>query len=179
MANKEALLELQQRLSQRLQTAQAQNDSQSWLAVRVGPEHFLLPLSQSGEIFPLAAMTRVPYTQPWFSGVANLRGGLFGVVDLQRFLDPNAGARDEQALALARLVTLSVELGVNCALVVDDLQGLRRENMFKSSEEAAALAPAYFGRRFLDERGVVWQELNLRLLSQTSAFQEIGAGTST
>lgn len=175
MANKEALRDLQQRLAQRLQTAQSQNDSQSWLAVRVGGGHFLLPLSQSGEIFPLAAVTRVPYTQPWFSGVANLRGGLFGVVDLKRFLDPQAGARDEQAMALARLVTLNVELGVNCALVVDDLQGLRREDMFKSSEDAVALAPGYFGRRFLDDRGVEWQELSLQLLSQTPAFREISA----
>jgi len=175
MANKEALRDLQQRLAQRLQTVQTQADSQSWLAVLVGRDHFLLPLSQSGEIFPLTAIAHVPYTQPWFSGVANLRGGLFGVVDLQRFMDPQAGARDEQALAQARLVTLNVELGVNCALVVDDLQGLRRAEVFKSNDAAAALEPAYFGCRFQDEQGVAWQELNLQLLSQTSAFQEIGA----
>lgn len=175
MANKEALRDLQQRLAQRLHTAQSQRDSQSWLAVRVGRENFLLPLSQSGEIFPLTAITRVPYTQPWFSGVANLRGGLFGVVDLQRFLDPNAVARDEQAMAQVRLVTLNVELGVNCALMVDDLQGLRRDDVFKSSNDAVDSAPAYFRHRFLDEQGVVWRELNLQLLSQTPAFQEIGA----
>jgi len=175
MANKEALRDLQQRLAQRLQTAQTQADSPSWLAVRVSRSHFLLPLSQSGEIFPLAGIARVPYTQAWFAGVANLRGGLVGVVDLQRFMDPQAGVRDEQALAQVRLVTLNVELGVNCALVVDDLLGLRRAEMFKSSEDAAIAAPAYFGRRFQDEQGVVWQELNLQLLSQTSAFQEIGA----
>jgi len=175
MANKEALRDLQQRLAQRLQTAQTQADSTAWLAVRVGSFHFLLPLSQSGEIFPLTAIARVPYTRPWFSGVANLRGGLFGVVDLQRFMDPQAGTRDEQALVQARLVTLNVELGVNCALVVDDLLGLRRAEAFKSTEPAAAGAPSYFGNRFQGEQGVVWQELNLHQLSQTSAFLEIGA----
>jgi len=175
MANKEALRDLQQRLAQRLQAAQSQTDSMAWLAVLVGKAYYLLPLAQSGEIFPLAAMARVPYTQPWFSGVVNLRGGLFGVVDLLRFMDVQAGTRDEQALAQARLVTFNVELNVNCALVVDALLGLRRPEMFKTVEPVGQGAPAYFGSRFLDEQGIAWQELNLQQLSQTAAFLEIGA----
>lgn len=175
MANKEALRELQQRLAQRLQTAQTQTDTMAWLAVLVGKAHYLLPLSQSGEIFPLPAIARVPYTKPWFSGVANLRGGLFGVVDLLRFMDAQASERDEQAWSQARLVTFNVELGVNCALVVDALLGLRRPEMFRSVEPASGGAPVYFGNRFLDEQGNTWQELSLDVLSQTPAFQEIGA----
>ncbi len=175
MANKEALLDLQQRLAQRLQTVQTQSDTMSWLAVRVGQAHYLIPLAHSGEIFAVGALTRVPYTQPWFSGVVNLRGGLFGVVDLQRFLDPQVGARDEQALIQARLVTCNVDLGVNCALLVDELAGLRRPEMFKRVEAVPVNSASYLGQRFVDDHGVVWQELNLQLLSQTAAFQQIGA----
>lgn len=175
MANKEALRDLQQRLAQRLKTAQTQTDTVAWLAVRVGQTHYLLPLSQSGEIFPPTGISHVPYTKPWFAGVVNLRGGLFGVVDVLRFMDEQAVARDEQAWSQARLITFNVDLGINCALVVDDLLGLRRPEMFKSNEPADVNAPAYFGDRFQDAQGIVWQELNLQLLSQVAAFLEIGA----
>lgn len=175
MANKEALRDLQQRLSQRLQTVQTQTDTSAWLAVRVGTLPCLLPLSQSGEIFPWTEPACVPYTKPWFIGVVNLRGGLFGVVDLLRFMDAQAGVRDEQAWLQARLITFNVALGINCALVVDELSGLRRPDVFVGSERPAADAPAYFGDRLQDVQGIFWQAIDLQLLSQTAAFLDIGA----
>ena len=64
MSNKQALRDLQTRLADRLQSAQTQSVSVAWLAVLVGGGRYLLPLSQSGEIFPLPSIARVPYTQP-------------------------------------------------------------------------------------------------------------------
>lgn len=86
MANKEALRELQQRLAERLQTVREHAPARNWLAVEVAGHGFLLPLEQAGEIFPLSATQSVPHSQPWFLGVANLRGQLNGVVDLAVFL---------------------------------------------------------------------------------------------
>ena len=83
MAHREALKELQTRLAARLQAAKAENITvASWLAVESGERRFLLPLAQAGEISAWAGVQPVPYTQPWFLGVANLRGTLTGVVDL-------------------------------------------------------------------------------------------------
>ena len=76
MANREALRELQVRLAGRLQAARVEGLSvSSWLAVESAGQSYLLPLAQSGEIFPWVAVQPVPYTQAWFLGVANLRGG--------------------------------------------------------------------------------------------------------
>ena len=86
MANREALRELQTRLAARMQAARSEQRGQSWLAVECRGHGLLLPLEQAGEIFPPAALMPVPHTRPWFIGVANLRGGLHGVVDLARFL---------------------------------------------------------------------------------------------
>ena len=66
----------------------------------------------------------VPYTQSWFLGVANLRGGLVGVVDLAGLLGSTA-ARTEQALSEASLLAFNAALDVNAALLVDRLAGLR------------------------------------------------------
>jgi twitching motility protein PilI len=175
MAKKEALRDLQNRLTERLRSAQTQAVSMAWLAVMIGQQHCLLPLAQSGEIFPLARVMPVPYTQPWFAGVVNLRGGLYGVLDLARFVDGSfVRSPDEQALAKARLISLNVDLGVNCALIVDGLMGLRRPDSFKAEEPAAAQASPCFGRRFLDMNGRHWQEINLLALSQNPDFLAIG-----
>ena len=176
MSNKQALRDLQTRLADRLQSAQGQSVSVAWLAVRLGEAHYLLPLSQSGEIFPLPNLTRVPYTQAWFCGVANLRGGLYAVVDLLALMGGGAEVRrSEQAWAQVRLVTLNAESGLNCALVLDGLLGLRRQEAFTDVEPAPAGSPAWFGHRLIDTHGQAWQELDLYALSQTAAFLSIGA----
>lgn len=175
MANREALRDLQSRLASRLQTAKAEGLSISWLAVRVGGKDYLLPLAQSGEIFPLPAIQPVPYSQSWFMGVANLRGGLFGVVDLAAFINGEAPVRSEQYWAEASVVTFNAALDINCALLIDGLAGLRHVEMFTGSEAPSAGAPPYFGNRYADADGRVWQEINLQQLSQMAEFLSISA----
>lgn len=176
MANREALRDLQNRLAVRLKEARTEATTVAWLAVLVGRANYLLPLKQSGEIFPLVAVARVPYAQPWFAGVVNLRGGLYGIVDLARFMgDTTALARSEQSWAQAQLITFNADLEINCALIVDGLIGLRRQDAFASVEPAREGSPAYLGNRFLDSEGQLWQEIDLRSLSLTFGFLNIGA----
>lgn len=85
---RQSLKALQERLASRLAAAQVSGADAAWLAVEAHGQRFLLPLVQSGEIFPVPFVQRVPYTQPWFLGVAALRGGLMGVVDLGGMLAP-------------------------------------------------------------------------------------------
>ncbi len=176
MSNKQALREFQSRLAQRLQSARTQGVAASWLAVEAGPARLLLPLSHAGEIFSWTDVQRVPYVQPWFLGVANLRGGLYGLVDLASFLRGGAGQqRGEAALGSSRLVALNPLLETNCALLVDRLLGLRTTEAFASSTAPDAAAPAYFGHVYTDLEGRQWQELNLQSLSQHPAFLGVGA----
>ena len=181
MANREALRELQNRLAVRLQAARAEGPSISWLAVEAGAGRYLIPLAQSGEIFPWTPVHAVPYTQPWFWGVANLRGGLLGVVDLAAFLAeaevlaPAVQARSELALTECSLLALNAGLEVNVALLVDRLVGLRSPESFVSSSAPAESAPAFMGGVYTDAQGEAWQELNLLQLSQTAQFLSISA----
>ena len=131
MANREAIRELQARLASRLQAAKDEGLSVSWLAITSGGRNYLLPLAQSGEIFPITSMQPVPYARPWFRGVVNLRGGLYGVVDLATFVAGDAAApgREARSAPEAVVVTLNGALNVNCALLVDALAGLRHHNV--------------------------------------------------
>lgn len=175
MANREALRELQIRLASRLQAARTEGLSvSSWLAVESAGKYYLLPLGHAGEIFPWTVVQHVPYTQKWFMGVANLRGGLTGVVDLAGLLGESP-VRTEQALSESSLLAINAALEVNAALLVDRLAGLRSTDAFVASEPPAEDAPAFFGTTYIDSDGTRWQELNLQALSQHTAFLSISA----
>lgn len=170
MANREALKELQTRLAARLQAARGEGALvSSWLAVECAGGNYLLPLGQAGEIFSWSGVQVVPYTLPWFLGVANLRGALTGVVDLAALLGVPQ-TRSEQALAESSLVSLNPVLDVNAALLVDKLAGLRGGDAFTASEAAEPSAPSYFGPIYLDAQGARWQEIDLQALSQHPVF---------
>lgn len=176
MAAREALREFQVRLANRLQTAHATNVA-AWLAVEAGAGRYLFPLGQAGEIFPWVAPKTVPYTQPWFQGVANLRGGLWGVVHLAMFMGetvarPQAG---DVAREQARLVAFNEVLDVNCALVIDRLVGLRGIEAFAASRAPQASSAPWVGATYTTAQGEDWQELNLQVLAQQPEFLSIGA----
>ena len=176
MANREALRELQSRLASRLQAARTEGVQASWLAVESAGQKYLFPLTQSGEIFPYTSPQPVPYTREWFLGVANLRGGLYGVVDLSSFVGGQAPAmRSDATRAESRLVALNALLEVNCALLIDRLAGLRNLDAFSSSSEPPEGSPGYFGSGYTDANGALWQEINLQALSQQPQFLSIGA----
>lgn len=172
MARREALRELQTRLAERLQAGRAQGAAASWLAVESGGQGLLLPLGQAGEIFPLAPLLPVPHAQPWFLGVANLRGRLHGVVDLAAFLGLRAAAGAEGLREQARLVAFNPALETNCALLVDRLAGLRSAEQLRAEPDTAP-RPAFAGPRLVDAAGRSWQELQLAALAADEVFLRI------
>jgi twitching motility protein PilI len=185
MAHKEALREFQSRLTQRFLSVQTAGVAASWLAVESGRQALLFPLSHAGEIFPWTHdVRRVPYAKPWFLGVTNLRGGLFGVIDLAQFLyvspGPDAegsqppGPRTDSDLAQCQLVALNPLLEAGCALLIDRLMGLRTPESFTRSDAPPAGSPGYYGHVYTDAQERRWQEINLQRLALAPAFLGIG-----
>lgn len=172
MANREALRAMQTRLAERLQTVQSESSaSLQWLAVRAADRRYLIPLSQAGEIFPWRTPKAVPYTQPWFWGVANLRGSLTGVVDLACLMGADS-KRPEPRMAQASIITLHPSLEFNAGLVVDQLLGLRGEKDFTDITETAA-PDSVAGATYQGVDGECWQELSLPLLLQSAEFLQV------
>ncbi|CAM8666329.1 CheW Chemotaxis signal transduction protein [Comamonadaceae bacterium] len=175
MANRDALRELQARLASRLQAAKTEGMSVAWLAVQAGARKYLFPLGQSGEIVPVSHLQAVPYSVDWFLGVMNIRGGLFGVVDLAAYLAQDGVGSRQVVAGEPSVVTLNAALDVNCALQVDVLSGLRGADAFTQSHGPAEGSPPYLGNVFIDSAGESWQEINLRVLSQSPQFLSITA----
>ena len=175
MVQREDLRDLQARLADRLSQARTQTSvGASWLAVKISGKQFLLPLSQSGEVVGWSGVEPVPYTKPWMLGVTSIRGILLTVVDLARMLGMPV-ARSEQAFANASVVALNPMMGVNAALFVEQLDGLRGPADFAQSSDTPADAPEFFGALYTTVNGEQWQELNLQLLANAPDFLDITA----
>ena len=169
-----SLIEFQGRLAARLKGAQQNRSESRWLAVVAGSHQLLLPLGQSGEISNWETPTPLPHAQPWFCGLLNLRGALCGVVDLAAFLGETQPREPQTRTgAHARLVQFSTRLEINCALLVDQLSGLRMPSQFSADPQPAGAAPPWLGPPLRDAQGQHWRELNLELLSQDPRFLQV------
>jgi twitching motility protein PilI len=175
MSNREALRQLQSRLAERLQQARTETRVQSWLAVECAGLGLLVPLATAGEIFPYSPLLPVPHTRPWFLGVANLRGGLHGVVDLAAFLGLRAPLAADAGREQAQLLAFNPVQGAHCAVLVDRLAGLRSAEQLSAEPADGQLRPAFAGERWRDAGGRVWQEIDLATLARNEEFLAIAA----
>ena len=175
MANREALRELQSRLAERLQLARTESRSAAWLAIECAGLGLLVPLPTAGEIFPLGTLKPVPHTRPWFLGVANLRGGLHGVVDLAAFLGLRAPLALDALREPARLLAFNAATGSHCAVLVDRLAGLRSADQLAAQAPDGQARPSFAAARWRDADGRVWQEIDLGALARYEPFLAIAA----
>jgi len=163
-ARRTRLRDYQAQLLARMQAAQSGTGAtQHQLGVAIGAERYLLELTEAGEIVPPPALATVPLTQPWYLGLANVRGSLMGVIDLARYLDPDTSAAGPEA----RLVSLAPRLGINCALLVTRVYGLRRPGAMQ--EETG---------RLRDAEGHAWTPLSLAALVREERFLHVALASS-
>lgn len=179
MANREALRELQSRLAARLQQARTETRVQSWLAIECAGLGLLVPLASAGEIFPLSALVPVPHTRPWFMGVANLRGGLHGVVDLAAFLGLRPPVAADSVREQSQLLAFNATQAAHCAVLIDRLAGLRSAGQLRAEPESEAAhqtpRPAFAGQQWRDTEDRLWQEIDLAALARNEQFLAIAA----
>jgi twitching motility protein PilI len=138
------------------------------LGVRIGSRDYLVDMAGIGEVVPVTAISRVPWTRPWFRGLANVRGRLIGVYDLMQ-MEGGEPLVDEQRL---QLLVLGESLKVNAALLITRAFGLRYARDLESLPEADG-AP-WDGARFRDGGGLVLTELILGNLLLDERFTSIG-----
>jgi twitching motility protein PilI len=159
-ARRSRLRQYQEELLERMQAARSGTGARTHqLGVEIGGERYLLDLLEAGEIVPVPALTNVPLTQPWYLGLANIRGSLVGVVDLARFF----GRQESEQSPAARLVTFAPALGLPCGFLAARVYGLR---------QAADMTP--HEGRLVDADGNAWTPLALAALAQDERFLDLG-----
>jgi len=139
---------------------------------RVGRHRLVGAFGEVVEIISLPTITAVPGSQSWMLGLANIRGSLYGVVDLKQFLEGERSAVNEgQRCVLVR------QPGGNVILLVDELYGQRAFNDSHLIERPDALD----GRlgavvmRSYKVGDVTWGVLDIPVLSRTPEFRQAAA----
>ncbi len=171
-ARRTRLREFQAQLVERMQTARSGEDGRvNQLGVMIGESRWLLNLHTAGEIVSVGAITAVPLTQPWFLGLANIRGNLISVIDFARFQGEASTQFDKDS----RIVAFGPTLAFNSGLLVSRVMGLRNvAEMQLHSAEAEDESSAWSGKRYVDQESQVWTELDLFSVIQHPRFLQVG-----
>jgi len=168
MARRVSLKDFQAGLASRLKAAAGEEVPSLCLGFEAGGELWLAQLGDSGEVLQVPQIQRVPLTRSWFLGVANLRGVLYGVTDFAAFL-----GQPPVVLGPAnRLLLVGQPFGVNCALLVSRLTGLRNLGEY-AREDADEQYAGWTAGQWHDREGQVWRELDAERLLARREFLEI------
>ncbi|CAJ0794921.1 hypothetical protein LMG7141_03017 [Ralstonia condita] len=170
LTSRQRLHEYQAMLARRLQEARAKSSTEGFLGVQIGEHHWLLSLTDTGEVLDYQPPARVPLTQAWYLGLVNARGNLLGVIDFGLFCGeaPTAGGPG------AKIVVLSKDPQRACAIVVPRVAGLRSLTDLQLAEAAPDESRPWQGRAWRDAQGMLWRELDVRQLLADPAFLQVG-----
>ncbi len=132
-------------------------------------QYFLAPLGQISEVLHVPEFTAVPGAKSWVRGVANVRGVLLPIMDLQGFLynRPNRSRRQ-------RLMVMTKDDLVS-SVVVDDVFGLQhfedheRVTDFEESDEQ--LRPFVTGA--FERDGRTWKIFDFYELAENANFLQV------
>ena len=167
MAQRISLRDYQMELAARLRAPESGRMA-SKLAVQASTDGWLVELTEASEIIPVAGVSPVAQTKPWFRGVANVRGNLYSVVDFAEFLGTGVSGSGEQA----RLVLLGERFRSAAALLVDRSLGLRNPAQLRARDAAPGRA-AWLRGEYDDDTGARWSELDVAALVRDAEFLSV------
>lgn len=100
-----------------------ETDRAAWVGVglRVAAHQYVVPREHIREVMKRPELTRIPGARPWLRGLANVRGQLLPVVDLNMLVDGEPTANERST----RIVIANSDQ-VPMAVLVDEVFGFRR-----------------------------------------------------
>jgi twitching motility protein PilI len=148
---------------------------EEWVGIgfRIGQEQFVAHRDQVREVLMLPeSMTRVPGAKRWMLGIANLRGHLLPLVDLQMML----GSGRTSLRRATRVISVN-HREVPAGLVVDEVQGFRRfmDSEFNDKSPQTAVRCDRFLHGAYQRGHDVWPIFNLYDLLESSTFLQAAA----
>ncbi|MBI4790246.1 MAG: chemotaxis protein CheW [Chloroflexi bacterium] len=100
------------------------SDDMTVVVLRVGKEKYGVAMRFVSEVRPLDQVTLLPGAPGFYAGLVNLRGRIYGVLDLRRYL----GLAEGEPVAKAKLVLVAAG-GIEMGLRVDDVLGAQRATL--------------------------------------------------
>lgn len=148
--------------------------SESWdgLAFFVAGVSLVASMNEVSEMLPAQHhITRIPGARPWVLGLANVRGNLLPVIDLQVFL----GGKPVVVSKATRVLVVR-QRGLECGLLVPAVHGLRhfdKGDRIEGARVKGALGAYVYDAFCVDDE--VWPVFNMTALAADPAFRAAAA----
>lgn len=164
MSKRFDLREFQQRVLTKLQDKDLPGAQISTLGVQIAGENWLVNMTDISEVLPLPRLTTVPFAKPWFRGMTNVRGKLYGVTDIAAYRGNGTASGDSNN----RILLVAERYAFNAALLVDRVLGMRDTQTWRPNEIDGQTV-------YCDELGTFWRQLNIPELLAQPEFLQIEA----
>lgn len=169
------LVEFQKRLNANLDAADKSNELTSMLGFVSAGKHWLINLGDLREVEAVPPKNLLPQIQlakPWVLGVANFKGYIYTMIDLQLFL-----GGDITTLSMnSRSLLLGHRFLVQPALVVPEIIGLvGTVTLSEMPMDSVSDRSKWTKRIFKTPDGVVWEELDLLMLTESRDMLDVEA----
>ncbi len=151
---------------------QQQDIREQWSGIgfRLGERWMLAPLDEVTELLTLPVMTRVPGAKSWVLGIANVRGNLLPIMDLNGYLYGRRTVVGKRT----RILVIN-HRGVFAGLLVDEVTGLRHfdvDRRLAARPDSDVETLPYLERGFeLDGRA--WPVFSMRKLAESPLFMQV------
>ncbi len=143
-------------------------DTWRGIAFRLGKIKLVVPLTEIREVlYCPKVLARVPGARAWVKGVANVRGQLLPVVDVQACLGGKATPMESGT----RLLIIN-QAGIASGMVVDEVLGIKHFMEKDRNDEAVYKEEwfAPFARGTFIQDGETWIIFDMHALSKSRAF---------
>ena len=171
----QALLSIERRAREREQAIPAAVvEQKGWkgIAFTLGGVRVLTSMEEIRELLPYPdTITTVPGSKEWLLGLANVRGELLPIVDLQQFIGAAPVVLGDQARVL-----VIRNLGMSTGLLVGSLQGMRYFSADKRIP--GAIFEGALGKYVYDVFGLedgVWPVFSMAALVHDERFMDVAA----
>ena len=161
--------EYQHTLTEQIQSAGKGDTSSTVLGVAVGEDRYLIPMTEVSEVIQIPKLAHVPLTQPWFLGLSNVRGNLYGITELGVYLRGNPTAFNLKS----RILLASPGNKMFGGFIVNSMLGIRSLSEFTPVKSAKKKLPKGVIANYKDTEGRLWRELSLHELIRDEKFLQI------
>lgn len=141
------------------------------LGVTIGEERYLVPMEEVGEVIAIPKLAQVPLTQPWFAGLANVRGNLYGITDLSIYL----GNKPVPYNVKSRILLVSTGDKIQSGFMVNNMLGIRSLSEFITVVPPKKELMRGIIACYEDPEGRAWRKLSLLELARNEKFMQVAS----
>lgn len=138
------------------------------LGITINEDRWLIPMGNISEILPVPKITPVFLTHPWFLGIINVHGNIYGVCDLAHYL----GEKPTRVNAKTRIFLTASRPGAGYAMLAESVLGIRDLMEFTHQPDHEDKRPV-IANVYNDRQNRSWRMLNLPVLVQLESFLKV------